>query len=171
MIGALQNRPCRVGRVYPRAQRAAKRRNPTFCNPNGINAEFYFIRCVECSLKLLEVPGCIIVTRNRVALCRPVTQINQFAAFATKRTPGVIVPTCEAFALGAGVGLGGFLGRGLVSHDEVCVSIHLRGVVWVGMLFYPPRIVYTVLGVMLGVATNPVARGKRFMSDYAFRLI
>ena len=144
MIGTLKNRSCRVGRIYPGAQRAAKRRNPTFCNLIGSNGTLYCIRCGERSLKLLEVTGCIIVTWNRVAFCRPVSQINQFAAFAAKWPPGVVVPPCEAFALRARVGLGSFLGRGLVSHDWVRVSIHLRGVVWPGMFSCPLRIVYVV---------------------------
>ena len=51
-----------------------------------------------------------------MALCRPVPEINQLAAFTTKRPPGIVVPASEAFALRAGVGLGGFFRRGFVSH-------------------------------------------------------
>lgn len=144
-MGTLKNRSCYVGRVYPRAQRAAKRRNPTSCNLIGNNGTLYCIRCgEERSLKLLKIPGCIVVPRNRVAFCRPVSQINQFAAFTAKWSPGIVVPPGEAFALRAGIGLGGFLGRGLVSHDWVRVFIHLRGVVWPGMFSCPLRIVYVV---------------------------
>ena len=96
---------------------AAKRRNPTFCNPDANNAEFYFIRGVMRLLKLFKVSGRTVITWNSVALCRPVPEINQLAAFTTKRPPGIVVPASEAFALWAGVSLGGFLGRAFVSHD------------------------------------------------------
>lgn len=170
MIGTLKNRSCYVGRVYPRAQRAAKRRNPTSCNLIGNNGPLYCIRCGERSLKLLEVCGCIIVPRNRVAFCRPVSQINQFAAFAAKRPPGIVVPPGEAFALRAGVCLGGFFGRGFVSHDWVRVSIHLRGIVWAGMFSCPLRVVYVVRRAVL-CRNEACCPRQTFMSDYAFRLI
>lgn len=47
-----------------------------------------------------------------MALCRPIPEVDQLAALATKWPPGIVVPASQALALWAGVGLRGVV----VSH-------------------------------------------------------